>query len=373
VRAYRYADHYRAQGKTVIMGGPHPCLLPDEAAQHADAVVVGLGEQSFVRALSDWREGKLQPRYHQQPTDTIAGRPLPRRDLLKKSAYITLNTVEAVRGCNLQCTFCAYPAAFGPKFYTRPVEDVIAEIKSLKGKMVVFPDVNLIASRAYAKELFTAMIPLKKWWFGLTTTAIGKYPDLIELFKKSGCKGLLIGFESVSQDSQQAMHKSVNHVSNYKALMEELHRQGIMVMGCFAFGADGDDLSVFDATVDLIEKAKIDLPRFAVLTPFPSTELYRELDAAGRITEHEWPLFDVEHVVFRPAKMTAPELTAGLEHAWKKAYTLRSIFRRLDLRRVRGMAAIFLGLNLGYRVYAKNYDSFDASVMLDNSDIPDVS
>ncbi|MCL2787413.1 MAG: radical SAM protein [Micrococcales bacterium] len=369
-RCYRYADYYRSLGKTVILGGPHPSLVPEEAALHADAVVTGLGDGSFVTALSDWREGALKPLYRQLPGAHVANRPLPRRDLLRRRAYITLNTVEAVRGCNLVCTFCAYPEAFGTSVRTRPVEDVIAEIRTLPGRIVVFPDVNLIADRAYAVELFTAMIPLKKWWFGLTTTAIGRQPELLQLLAQSGCKGLLIGFESVSQASQVAIHKSFNHVSDYKALMSQLHEVGIMVMGCFAFGADGDDATVFDATVRLIEEAKIDLPRFAVLTPFPSTPLYRELDEAQRIVKHGWSLYDVEHVVFLPKNMTPDELTAGLTYAWRKAYTLRSVLRRLDLRRIKHGAVVFLALNLAYRVYARHHAAFDEHVMADNSDIP---
>ena len=369
-RCYRYADYYRSLGKTVIMGGAHPSLLPQEAARHADAVVAGLGEGSFVEALTDWRRGELKTLYRQEPGAKVDGRPLPRRDLLDKRAYITLNTVEAVRGCNLQCTFCAYPQAFGQKVHTRPVAEVVAEIRTLPGKIVVFPDVNLIADRAYAVALFTAMIPLKKWWFGLTTSAIGRQPELLRLLADSGCKGLLIGFESVSQASQASMHKSFNRVDDYKALMRQLHDRGIMVMGCFAFGADGDDLTVFDETVRLIEEAKIDLPRFAVLTPFPSTPLYRELEQAGRIVKQGWPLYDVEHVVFQPKNMTPAELTSGLEHAWRKAYTLKSILRRLDLRRIKHMAVVFAILNFAYRIYAVHYAAFDESVMADNSDIP---
>jgi len=369
-RCYRYADYYRSQGKTVIIGGPHPSLLPQEATEHADAVVAGLGEGSFVAALEDWRRGELKPLYRQKPGAGVAGRRMPRRDLLNKRAYVTLNTVEAVRGCNLQCTFCAYPQAFGTKIHTRPVAEVIAEIRTLPGKIVIFPDVNLIADKTYAAELFTAMIPLKKWWFGLTTSAIGREPELLALLAKSGCKGLLIGFESVSQASQTSMHKGFNRVNDYKDLMTQLHDHGIMVMGCFAFGADGDDKTVFEQTVRLIDEAKIDLPRFAVLTPFPSTPLYRDLDQADRIIKHAWPLFDVEHVVFQPKNMTPDELTAGLTLAWHKSYSLGSILRRMDLRRIKHMAVVYIALNLAYRIYARHHAAFDEAVMADNSDIP---
>jgi len=369
-RCYRFAEYFRSKGKTVIMGGPHPSIAPEEAAKHADAVITGLGEDSFLAALSDCRKGALRKFYHQNPETTIANRPPPRRDLLRKSAYITLNTVEAVRGCPHNCSFCVYPAAYGQRIYTRPVDEVIDEIKGLRGKFVVFPDVNLIADRKYAGELFRAMIPLRKWWFGLTTTGIHRSPELMDLFRESGCKGLLIGFESVSQSSQGAMNKHVNQVDDYEGLMRDLHERGIMVMGCFAFGSDGDDKTVFDETVRLIERAKIDLPRFSVLTPFPGTRLYEELEAADRITKRQLALYDVEHVVFRPKQMTAQELEEGLAYAWKKAYSWKSILRRLDMKKSRTVKLLFFAMNLAYRQYALRYSAFGEDVMCDNSDIP---
>lgn len=371
-RCYRYADYFRSKGKTVLLGGVHPSLMPEEAAAHADAVLTGLGEKSFPQALLDVRDGCLKKRYDGGGCADIANRPLPRKDLLNKKKYITLNTVEAVRGCNHSCTFCAYPAAFGKRIITRPVGDVIAEIKSFKGKEVIFPDVNLIADVNYAKELFTAMIPLKKWWFGLTTTAIGNSDELLELFRKSGCKGLLIGFESVNQETQKDIHKGVNRVDTYVALMDKLHRQGIMVMGCFAFGADGDGPDVFRRTVELCVKAKIDLPRFSIITPFPNTDFYRELESEGRIIERDFAMYDVEHCVFKPKQMTKEELEKGTAWAWKEAYTVKNIFKRLDLKRVRTLKSVYALVNAGYRKYARSFEIYGSDVMSDNSDIPEV-
>lgn len=370
-RCYRFADYFRGLGKTVLLGGVHPSLMPEEAAAHADAVLLGLGEKTFPQALLDIRDGCLKAVYHGEGCADIAGRPLPRKDLLNKKKYITLNTVEAVRGCNHACTFCAYPAAFGQRVITRPVEDVIAEIRSFKGKEVVFPDVNLIANLPYAKALFTAMIPLKKWWMGLTTTAIGHNDELLDLFQKSGCKGLLVGFESVNQETQQGIHKGVNRVDEYKQLMDKLHRKGIMVMGCFAFGADEDGPDVFRRTVDLCIEAKIDLPRFSIITPFPGTEFYRELDSQGRIIERDWAMYDVEHCVYKPKQMTKEELEAGIAWAWKQTYSWKSIFRRLDLTKFRTMKWLYLLTNIGYRKYAKGFEIFGADIMSDNSDIPE--
>lgn len=372
-RCYRFADWFRGRGIPVLLGGVHPTLLPDEAAEHADSVLTGLGDDTFPQALRDLAAGRLQKRYDQAPGTSIVGRPLPRKDLLDKKKYITLNTVEAIRGCCHDCSFCAYPQAFGKTLYKRAVADIIGEIQSLKGKLVIFPDVNLISDLAFARELFTAMIPLKKWWFGLTTSAIGCRPELISLMRKSGCVGLLIGFESVNQETQSDIHKGVNAVEEYETLMGELHRNGIMVMGCFTFGADSDQKDVFRRTVELCDRLKIDLPRFSVITPFPGTPFYRELEKEGRIRQRDWALYDVEHVVYEPRQMTAEELEQGITQAWRDAYTWKSILRRVDWRNffhIGLLYAVYLGANIGYRKYAREFSAFDDRVMTNNSDIP---
>ena len=372
-RCYKYADYFRSRGIKVLLGGVHPSLLPNEAKEHADSVLVGLGDVTFPQALKDIKNNTLKDFYYEDKCTDISKRPLPRKDLLMKKKYITLNTVEAVRGCNHNCTFCAYPSAFGKKVVTRPVEDVINEIKSFKGKEVIFPDVNLIADIKYAKELFTAMIPLKKWWFGLTTTAIGKNEELLNIFEKSGCKGILVGFESVNQETQKNIKKGVKKVDEYKELMEKLHNHGIMVMGCFAFGSDEDKKDVFKRTVDLCIDAKIDLPRFSIITPFPATEFYEELDKENRIISRDWSMYDVEHCVYKPKNMTKEELEEGIAWAWKEAYSIKNIFRRLDLTKWKTKKSVYMLVNVGYRKYAKEFKIFGEEVMSDNSDIPSIN
>lgn len=367
-RCYTYADYFRSLGKTVVLGGVHPTLMPDEASQHADVVMVGFSEQTFPKMLLDYREGCLKPRYVQGCDYTINNRVIPRRDLLNKKRYITMNSVEAIRGCSLPCTFCAYPAAFGRTVYKRPVKEVMAEIEAFKSKEVLFPDVNLIADRAYAIELFTAMIPLKKIWLGLVTSSVGIDDELISLFQKSGCKGLLIGFESISQSSQSFIHKGVNKVLEYSELVKRLHNAGILVQGCFAFGGDDEDTSVFERTVEMVIKTKIDLPRYSILTPFPRTQLYNQLEAENRIVERNWAMYDVEHCVFIPKKMTKEQLEEGIEWAWRETYKLTSIFKRLAP--FNHSPVISLPVNFGYRQYANKFSIFTREVMTDNSDIP---
>jgi radical SAM superfamily enzyme YgiQ (UPF0313 family) len=369
-RCYAYADYFRSNGKTVVLGGVHPTMLPEEAARHADVVCTGFAEQSFPQMLRDYQNGCLQPRYSQDGDFTINNRVIPRRELLNKKRYITMNSLEAVRGCTLPCTFCAYPAAFGRTIYKRPVKEVIAEIEVLHSREVLFPDVNLITDRAYAVELFTAMIPLQKMWFGLVTSAIGIDDELMALFQKSGCRGLLIGFESISQSSQKFIHKGVNKVLEYGELMKKLHDAGILVQGCFAFGGDDEDTSVFERTVEMVLKTKIDLPRYSILTPFPQTEYYKQLESENRIVERDWALYDVEHCVYIPRKMTKEELEGGIEWAWRETYKFSSILKRLAPFQNSPFLAFLV--NSGYKGYADKFARFGREVMTDNSDIPQV-
>jgi radical SAM superfamily enzyme YgiQ (UPF0313 family) len=367
-RCYAYADYFRAKGIKVFMGGVHPSMLPQEAAAHADVVITGFAEFTFPQMLRDFIKGQLKPIYHQDCNFTMDKRPIPRRELLNKKGYITINTVEAVRGCSYPCTFCAYPTAFGSTVYKRPVQEVVKEVEALHGKVIVFPDVNLIADKAYAKELFTALIPLKIFWLGLVTSHIGIDDELIAIFEKSGCKGLLIGFESISQSSQQYINKGVNQVQSYGELMNKLHAHGILVQGCFAFGGDDEDKSVFEKTAEMVTKIKIDLPRYSILTPFPNTQLYRDLDKAGRILERNWAMYDVEHCVFKPAKMSVQDLEDGIVWAWKHTYSIKDIAKRLAP--FNHSPWLSIPLNLGYRKYAEKFEFFTREVMCDNSDIP---
>ncbi|MEE1282113.1 MAG: radical SAM protein [Acutalibacteraceae bacterium] len=367
-RCYAYADYFRKKGKTVFIGGVHPSMLPNEAAQHADVVFTGFSEQTFPQFLRDYIKGEHQKFYHQNEDFTIVGRPTPKRELLKAKKYITTKTVEAIRGCCHTCSFCAYPAAFGKTVYKRPVKEVVAEIEALNSKHVVFPDVNLVTDRAYALELFNALIPLKIMWLGLVTSSVGIDDELMTVFRKSGCKGLLIGFESITQESQKYIHKGVNRVDNYVSLMERLHDNGILVQGCFAFGGDEEDESVFDRTVEMIIKAKIDLPRFSILTPFPQTMYYKQLESEGRIIEHNWAMYDVQHCVFTPKLMTKEQLEEGTDRAWRATYSTSNILKRLAP--FKHSPWLSLPLNMGYKGYADKWHKFTREVMCDNSDIP---
>jgi len=371
IRCYRWADYYRSRGATVVLGGVHPTLVPDEAARHAHAVVVGHAEQTWPELLRDYAKRRLRPMYREGDGFTLAGRPEPRRDLLKRGLYVTGNSIEASRGCAHRCTFCVVPATNGNRVLMRPPREVAAEIEKMPGKEVIFVDPNLIANPAYALELFKEIAPLKRWWFGLVTSVIDHRDDLLEAMAKSGCRGVLIGLESVTKDGLGAIHKRFNDVAHYPRLVRKLHDHGIGLNGTFVFGTEGDDASVFARTVDMVQELRIDLPRYAIVTPFPRTPLYSDLEREGRIVERDWSLYDVEHAVFEPRQMSRERLEEGLEWAWRETYKASAIAHRIASPSLRGL--IDVPLNLGYRRYAAKLPHFGASVMADHSDVPRAS
>ena len=356
MRAYELAKHFRARGITVVFGGPHVTLIPEDAALHADSVVVGYAEDSWPQLLRDFVNGEMRSRYDQSPGLDLADRPFPRRDLLPSHRYLTNDVFEATRGCVHSCDFCVVPAAWGRKPYQKPVEQVIADIRQHGARKLIVIDLNLIADRSYAMRLFKALIPLRVQWYGLATVLLADDEELLELAARSGCKGLLMGLESISEQNLRASRKGFNSPAEYARVVERLHAHGIALQGCFVFGLDHDEPDIFLKTARFAVEARIDLPRFAIVTPFPNTALYRRLETEGRILTRNWELYDGQHVVFRPAKMSVQELQQGAELAWKHAYSVASIVQRI--RHSPAPWPVKLGTNLGYRFYAHNLSRF---------------
>ncbi len=355
-RAYELADHYRKRGVIVVLGGPHVTLIPDDAQPHADAVVVGYAEDSWPQLLRDVACGTLQPRYAQSPGLDLAGRPFPRRDLLPSQHFLTNNVFEATRGCAHACEFCVVPTAWGRHQLQKPVDEVVADIRQHGAKKLIFVDLNLISDRTYARQLFAALVPLGVQWYGLSTVLLADDPDLLELAGRSGCKGLLMGLESMSTTNLKGTRKGFNSPEKFATVVERLHAHGIALQGCFVFGLDDDHPDVFLKTAEFAVQAKIDLPRFAVVTPFPNTPLYHRLNAEGRILTRDWELYDGQHVVFQPRHMSVQQLQEGIEAAWRHAYSYSSIWRRL--RASPAPWPVRLGTNIGYRFYANNLSRF---------------
>lgn len=355
-RSYELAQRLRAQDIHVVLGGPHVTLMPQEASEHADTICVGYAEESWPQLLRDFANGKIEQAYHQSPTMSLENMPFARRDLFDKRHFLTQAVFEATRSCVHDCEFCVAPAAWGRKQYQKPIDWVIEDIRRTGQKKIIFVDLNLISDIQYAKELFIRLVPLKLKWYGVTTVLIAHDQELLDLMARSGCKGLLLGLETVSEESLKDAKKRFNSSVGYKSLVGDLHRLGISVQGCFVFGLDHDTPDIFDATVEFAIDAGVDLPRFAVLTPFPGTPLHNRLEAEGRILTKDWELYDGQHVVFQPKNMTVRQLVEGHERAWRKVYNWSSIARRLW--QARNFTPLAISANIGYQFYSRHLHDF---------------
>ncbi|MDH7500062.1 MAG: radical SAM protein [candidate division NC10 bacterium] len=345
-RAYQIARQFRARGTRVIMGGIHPSLLPDEARPFADSVAVGEAEELWPRIIEDAKKNALKPLYRASTLPSLQGSPSLRYDLLDRSRYLIPNVVQATRGCPYDCSFCSVTAFSGKTFRFRPVPEVIRDISSLPGRFFLFVDDNLIGSHAYGKELLSALIPLRRKWVSQASLTIAREEKLLDLAAEAGCIGLLIGFESLSQEILQEIGKRSNRAQEYRTLIRRIRSRGIGIQGSFVFGFDQDDPSVFARTAEFVEETRLDAANFCRLTPFPGTRLFARLQAEGRILHRSWEYYDREHVVFRPKRMSPEELDEGTFWAYERIYSLSSIAKRMPPNWRHPV--FYFAVNLGY-------------------------
>ena len=355
-RAYALSEAFRARGVPVVLGGPHVTLAPEDATPHADSVVVGYAEETWPELLRDFAAGRMRSRYDQAADLSLDAVPLPDRSVLPRRHYLTSDVFEATRSCIHSCEFCVAPSAWGRKPLQKPVEMVVDDLRTAGARRAIFVDLNLIADRDYALRLFRAITPLELQWYGLATVRVADDPELLDVFEASGCRGLLLGLESIVPQNLKGVRKGFNRPESYEAVVGRLHQRGISVQGCFVFGMDSDTTEIVQQTAELAIEIGIDLPRFAIATPFPGTPLYRRLASEGRILTREWERYDGQHVVFQPARMSPTELEQATEAAWKHAYSWAGIAKRL--RRTAAPLHVAVITNLGYRHYAKNLSRF---------------
>ena len=330
LHAYSLARRFRVRGVRVVIGGAHATALPDEAARHADAVVVGEAEDTWPRVLDDARRGRLEQVYVSTRRASLAGMPAPRWDLIKGRRYGKSVTI-ATRGCPHRCDYCSIPLLYGPGTVRyRPVDEVAREIATSPTRAVVFWDDNIGANPRYAKELFRALTPLKKWWTSQCTANAARDEEFIELAARSGCKALFLGLESISQDSLDATNKAHNRVDDYRRIIANLHRHGVAVHLGIMFGFDQDDVGIFRRTAKFLDEACVDVATVSMVVPMPGTPTFRRMNADKRILTTDWAKYDgKKHCVFEPALMSPRELEAGTEWVARRFYSPRSIFRRL--------------------------------------------
>jgi len=351
-RAYEIAGRFRERGIPVVMGGPHASSVPLEAKEHVDAVVVGEAENVWKGLIEDLKNGCLKPFYRAETFCSMVGMPVPRLDLLRKSAYMTVNCVQTTRGCPYQCDFCHVTHFFGKTYRCRPVEEVIEEVARLEGEFVVFIDDNIAGSPHYAKELFTRLKPLKKKWASQASMTMARDPELVRLAAESGCVSLFLGVESLSPENLKDVNKTFNRTNQFEEVMKAFHDHDILILAGLIFGLDHDDEGVFERTLRFCERNRIELPSFFILTPLPGTPLYKRMESEGRLLHKDWTKYNGATVVFKPKLMTEETLQQGYNWVCKEAYSWPSIFKRVVHPQQRFFTRILS--NLAYRIIAQS-------------------
>ena len=281
--------------------------MADEAQQHADAVVVGLAEETWPQLLRDFKDGVAQRCYHVDYSGELSS-PMPRRDLFPAIGYLPVPSIIANRGCQNRCSFCVVHQGSYSRRVVRPIPEVIDEIQSLRTHRIMFLDPNLVSNREYARNLLGTLIPMKLKWMAAAPSNVVYDRELFELMVRSGCDGVLIGFESFSQASMDQSDKRFNQVSQYKEIVDKLHAHGIAVGGCFVLGFDNDTPDILMNTAQAVYDIGVDFPRYALLTPFPGSRLFAHFKNEGRLLTEDWSFYDSQHVVFQPRHMSAAHL-----------------------------------------------------------------
>jgi radical SAM superfamily enzyme YgiQ (UPF0313 family) len=336
-RAYEIADRYGELGVKVVLGGIHASMLPEEALEHADSVVVGEAEALWPEVLADADAGRLEPIYRTEGFSDFKRPRVPRRDILNPKGYWLPNAVQTARGCPHNCGFCTVTLFNGRKLRTREVDNVLAEVESLpqskltRQKVVAFVDDNIGANPSRAKELFKALTPMNILWGSQACVTFANDEELVALAAQSGCRFLLVGFETLSPQALAEVGKRQNKVEQYENALRVFRKYGIFVLGTFILGLDSDDESVFSNTLEFAVRNKLVLAQFGMLSLFPRTRLYRQLLDENRVEPQFWfsPAWE-NRPVFEPKNMSRETLCENTYQMGRRFYSTRSIFKRLS-------------------------------------------
>jgi radical SAM superfamily enzyme YgiQ (UPF0313 family) len=345
-RAYWLAREFKKRGKTVVLGGVHPTLLPDEASPYADSVVIGEAEGVWAGLLEDHQKGRLKKIYHDPRPDLSPYVPKDFSKITKRHLF-GMAPIMTTRGCPYHCDFCCVTDLFGKEIRHIPIENVVRDIKESGKKIFMFLDDNIIGHPSYAKELFAALKPLKISWVGQSSISLlVKDDELLKLAAESGCVGLFVGLESVKEVQMSSMRKSFSSIEGLENGLKKVRRAGIFVLASMIFGFDEDTKDVFDETVKFLLKNKVHSVAFNVLTPYPGTKTFKKMKEEGRLLTDDWKYYDHSTVVFQPKNMSPYELMVGKIRARKEFYSPWSILRRLpaNLRH----PLVYLAMNWGH-------------------------
>jgi radical SAM superfamily enzyme YgiQ (UPF0313 family) len=328
-RAFEIADWYRRRGSKVILGGLHVLSCPDECAPHADALALGDGVQLWPRILADIETGQLRPRYAATYENDYRDDPVPRRKILPRASFLTTTSLIATRGCHNRCGFC-YLATEGLRlpYRMRDPAQVAAEFLEDGQPYAVFVDNNLGSRREYLRALCDALRPLEKIWSAAVSIDVTDDPSLIRAMALAGCTGVFVGFESLADQNLADARKKTPKTADYARRVRILHDNGIQVNGSFVLGFDHDRKDVFARTAAWVEENRLECATFHILTPYPATPLFRQMETEGRLLHRDWSLYDTAHAVFRPRHMEPEELEQGYGWLYERLFSHTSIWRR---------------------------------------------
>src|SRR5271157_4139535 len=360
-RSYQLSDRFRQRGSKVVLGGVHPTILPQEAIEHADAVVIGEAEGCWADVINDFRKSNLQKFYH-VPEPDLSKLPFPRRDFRIDKALFNCVGLLTTRGCPYACEFCSVTDFYGRKIRHRPVSRVVEDIKQSGSKTFLILDDNVTGHPKYSKELFEALIPLGIRWVGQSSMSLAKDKEMLKLCRLSGCVALFFGLESVSPSSLMGMKKTLKSIEETEEAIKIIQDNGIAFHPSLILGFDTDTKAIFDDTLEFLARNKLPTMALHVLTPYPGTRLYQRFNDQGRIISHDWSHYDHHTVVFQPKNMTPQELAEGHYHVQSEFYSFSSILRHIpfllrvspiNLRR----SLLFLLLNIAGKSTVKYIDT----------------
>lgn len=328
-RAYELARAYRDRGCKVVLGGLHALSCPEEVAPHADAMAIGEGVELWPKILRDVEAGTLQPVYRAEFDTPYRDDPPPKREILPRESFLTTTSVNATRGCHNRCGFC-YLATDGLRmpYRMRDPEQIAAEIRDDGQPYAVFTDNNLGSNKKYLHKLCEALRPLEKIWSAAVTLDVTDDPSLVRAMALSGCTGVFIGFESLSDDNIKDSRKKMPRAADYARRVRMLHENGIQVNGSFVLGFDHDHRDTFATLAEWIEDTRLECATFHILTPYPGTPLFRQMEAEGRLLHKDYSLYDTAHVVFQPKNMTPEDLAQGYAWLYQRLFSHASIWQR---------------------------------------------
>lgn len=352
IRGYQVANEFRKRGKTVVFGGIHATAMPEEAIRYGNAVVIGEAEGLWHIVLEDAGHNRLKPFYKLDKLPDLQKHIKPRRDLIKcSSGKFAIAPIETTRGCPYNCDFCSVSRFFGTRQRHKPIPDIIADIESCREKNLFFLDDNITGDKKYARELFREMIPLNKIWVGQASVQVANDSELMKLAYRSGCRALLIGFESMSDPGINQYRKTLKSIDENVFAVKKLQDNGIMTMASLIFGLDSDTLDVFDNAYEFLTRSKAAFFQACVMTPYPGTPVFHKLQNEGRILTDDWTRFDASKVIIRPENLSPEELLDGYDKLKHHFYSNRSILHRAYPNIKIGFyeALLYFTLNKGYQ------------------------